>query len=153
MSKPPAHLGLHHVAIFVDDMDASCHFWVQLLGFAIEWQPDGDNIYLTSGTDNLALHRADPNQAASSVRGQPRSLDHLGVIVGCAEDVHSWQSFLQDAGVPIVAAAKLHRDGATSCYVKAPSGVVVQILHHPPISPGLAQLASKPAQGKLAPQR
>ena len=29
-----------------------------LLGFAVEWEPDPDNVYLTSGCDNLALHRA-----------------------------------------------------------------------------------------------
>lgn len=143
MPRPPAHLGLHHIAIFAEDLAASCHFWVELLGFHIEWQPDADNIYLSSGTDNLALHRATSAGAAQPVRGAPKSLDHLGVIVARAEDVAAWQTFLEAAGVPIVAPAKLHRDGATSCYVRDPSGMVVQILHHPPISPTLARLSPK----------
>ena len=33
-------------------------FYVDVLGFAVEWEPDPDNVYLTSGRDNLALHRA-----------------------------------------------------------------------------------------------
>lgn len=136
----PAHLGLHHVALFVEDLTAACHFWVELLGFAIEWQPDADNIYLSSGTDNLALHRASQIAAPPRPRGDARSLDHLGIVVAKAQDVQAWQDFLAAAGVPIVAPAKLHRDGATSCYVRDPSGVVVQILHHPPISPTLARL-------------
>src|SRR5689334_18011580 len=60
VSKPPAHLGLHHVAVFVSDMAAARHFYVELLGFREEWEPDADNLYLTSGADNLALHRGDP---------------------------------------------------------------------------------------------
>ena len=40
------------------DLDAMKRFYVDLLGFAVEWEPDPDNVYLSSGIDNLALHRA-----------------------------------------------------------------------------------------------
>ena len=42
----------------VRDLEAMKRFYVDLLGFAVEWEPDADNVYLSSGIDNLALHRA-----------------------------------------------------------------------------------------------
>src|SRR5919204_4503550 len=54
----PTHAGLRHLALNVRELDAMKRFYVDLLGFAVEWEPDSDNIYLTSGVDNLALHRS-----------------------------------------------------------------------------------------------
>ena len=58
MKRPPATSGLRHIALFVKDLDTCSHFYIELLGMRIEWQPDADNLYLTSGNDNLALHRS-----------------------------------------------------------------------------------------------
>ena len=52
-------------------------FYVDLLGFAVEWEPDADNVYLSSGIDNLALHRspsARRHAAGSRSRGVARSI-------------------------------------------------------------------------------
>jgi catechol 2,3-dioxygenase-like lactoylglutathione lyase family enzyme len=125
----PSHAGLRHLALNVRDMNAMKHFYVDVLGFAVEWEPDPDNVYLTSGRDNLALHRAADARAASG-----QALDHLGVIVSQADDVDRWAAFLDTRGVTIVARPKTHRDGARSCYVTDPDGNIVQIIHHPPIS-------------------
>jgi catechol 2,3-dioxygenase-like lactoylglutathione lyase family enzyme len=132
MDAPPRHLGLHHVALFVPDLAQAKRFWVDLLGFAVEWEPDADNCYLTSGTDNVALHRGNPP-------GGAQRLDHVGIIVAEAAHVASWEAHLRGHGVDIVAPTKAHRDGATSCYVRCPAGTVVQIIHHPPIAPRLAR--------------
>jgi catechol 2,3-dioxygenase-like lactoylglutathione lyase family enzyme len=126
----PTHAGLRHLALNVRRLDEMKRFYVELLGFAVEWEPDADNVYLSSGTDNLALHRAPittPPPAASP-------LDHLGVIVREAEDVDRWAAFLESRGVAIDAKPRTHRDGARSCYVRDPDGNSVQIIHHPPIS-------------------
>jgi catechol 2,3-dioxygenase-like lactoylglutathione lyase family enzyme len=128
MSKP-AHAGLRHLALNVQDLAAMKRFYVDLLGFAVEWEPDADNVYLSSGIDNLALHRT---AAPRSREGSP--LDHLGVIVREAADVDRWAEFLESRGVAIDAPPCTHRDGARSCYFKDPDGNVVQIIHHPPIS-------------------
>ena len=129
MSKP-THAGLRHLALNVRDLTAMKQFYVDLLGFAVEWEPDADNVYLSSGVDNLALHRADARAPAAS-RG---ALDHLGLIVREAADVDRWAEFLEGRGVTIDAKPRTHRDGARSCYFKDPDGNVVQIIHHPPIS-------------------
>ena len=64
----PTHQGLRHLALNARDLDAMKHFYVELLGFSVEWEPDADNIYLSSGIDNLALHRTS-NNAGFSPRG------------------------------------------------------------------------------------
>jgi catechol 2,3-dioxygenase-like lactoylglutathione lyase family enzyme len=123
----PTHAGLRHLALNARDLEAMKRFYVDVLGFAVEWEPDPDNVYLSSGTDNLALHRSTAPAAAGA-------LDHLGVIVRSAEDVDRWAAFLESRGVTIDAKPRTHRDGARSCYFSDPDGNKVQIIHHPPIS-------------------
>ena len=131
----PTHAGLRHVALNVRDLDAMKRFYVDLLGFAVEWEPDPDNVYLSSGIDNLALHRSTPLTAGHEAAGAgPSPLDHLGLIVRVAEDVDRWASFLEGNGVTIDAKPRTHRDGARSCYFRDPDGNRVQIIHHPPIA-------------------
>lgn len=124
--------GLRHVALFVQDLDACLHFYTELLGMKIEWQPDPDNIYLTSGNDNLALHRA---PADFDTRG-PQRLDHIGFIINTADDVDHWFDFLQSEQIEIRQPPRSHRDGARSFYCYDPGGTVVQMIYHPPISIG-----------------
>jgi catechol 2,3-dioxygenase-like lactoylglutathione lyase family enzyme len=123
---------LRHIALNVRDMDAMKRFYIDLLGFAVEWEPDPDNVYLSSGIDNVALHRS-PSQGTGDARG-PSALDHLGLIVRRAEDVDAWASFLEREGVALTARPRTHRDGARSCYLRDPDGNSIQIIHHPPIS-------------------
>ena len=127
----PAHAGLRHLALHARDLDAMKRFYVELLGFAVEWEPDPGNIYLSSGIDNLALHRAEGADPIATASG---ALDHLGLIVRSADDVDRWAAFLEANGVALAAKPKTHRDGARSCYFKDPDGNSVQIIHHPPIS-------------------
>jgi catechol 2,3-dioxygenase-like lactoylglutathione lyase family enzyme len=126
----PAHAGLRHLALNVRDLAAMKRFYVDLLGFTVEWEPDPDNVYLSSGIDNLALHRS----AAGTSGAPPQSLDHLGVIVRAADDVDRWAAFLESRGVTLKAKPKTHRDGARSLYFVDPDGNSIQIIHHPPIS-------------------
>jgi len=127
----PTHAGLRHLALNVRDLPAMKRFYVELLGFAVEWEPDPDNVYLSSGIDNLALHRSAEASRSSDGGG---ALDHLGLIVRTPDEVDRWAAFLEANGVPISATPKTHRDGARSCYFKDPDGNSVQIIHHPPIS-------------------
>ena len=119
-------------------------FYVDLLGFDVEWEPDADNVYLSSGIDNLALHRSTSLTAGRSTSvtagrapdpaNPVGALDHLGLIVRAADDVDRWASFLESRGVTLAAQPKTHRDGARSCYFSDPDGNTVQVIHHPPIS-------------------
>ena len=130
MKRPGKTGGMRHVALFVNDLDACEHFYVELLGMNVEWRPDPDNVYLTSGNDNLALHRATTEQAPSSAQ----KLDHIGFIIPTPEQVDQWYEYLSSHGVKIRQPPRTHRDGAKSFYCYDPSGTVVQIIYHPPIS-------------------
>ena len=128
MSRP-AHLGIRHLALNARNLGAMKKFYVELMGFAVEWEPDADNVYLTSGTDNLALHRNTAPLASGA-----SSLDHLGLVVRSADDVDAWAAFLQERNIVLDAQPHTHRDGARSCYLRDPDGNRIQIIHHPPIS-------------------
>ena len=123
----PSHAGLRHLALNARDLPAMRRFYVDLLGFTVEWEPDPDNLYLSSGIDNLALHYA-PGAPGGG------ALDHLGLVVRNADDVDRWALFLEGRGVTIHAKPRTHRDGARSCYVQDPDGNRIQIIYHPPIS-------------------
>ena len=128
MDRPAATLGLRHVALNVRDIGVCEHFYVDLLGMAVEWRPDADNVYLTSGNDNLALHRVDETAAAAGQR-----LDHVGFFIASPEQVDDWHNFLKVNEVVIKATPRTHRDGARSFYCADPEGTIVQIIFHPPM--------------------
>jgi len=131
----PSHAGLRHLALNVRDMAAMKRFYIDLLGFAVEWEPDADNVYLSSGIDNLALHRSPSPGSGGAGEAPPFSpLDHLGVIVRSANAVDQWAAFLEGHGVVIDAKPRTHRDGARSCYFRDPDGNKIQVIHHPPIA-------------------
>lgn len=122
-------LGLRHVALNVVDIAACTQFYTTIFNMVVEWQPDADNVYLTSGSDNLALHRvAETTRDRASQR-----LDHIGFIVDSPEAVDQWFAFLQEKKIKIMAAPKTHRDGARSLYCADPEGTVIQVIYHPPI--------------------
>jgi len=129
MQRPP-QLGLRHLALTVIKLEACVKFYHEILGMSIEWQPDDDNVYLTSGTDNLALHRA----PADFGKTQHQALDHLGFIVASPEIVQTWYTYMQDQQVTMKSGIKQHRDGAHSFYCLDPDQNAIQIIYHPPIS-------------------
>jgi catechol 2,3-dioxygenase-like lactoylglutathione lyase family enzyme len=124
-AAPPPALGLRHVALAVADLAAAERFFVDVLGYRVEWRPDPDNVYLVCHQDNVALHRAE----APRPRGL---LEHVGLLVTRADDVDAWAGWLRERGARLLAEPRTHRDGARSLYVQGPEGLVVQILHHPP---------------------
>jgi catechol 2,3-dioxygenase-like lactoylglutathione lyase family enzyme len=128
----PPLVGIRHVALFVPDLEAAERFWVGVMGYAVEWRPDAENLYLSTGRDNLALHRA-PADRPAGLSG-PDRLDHIGLAVPRAEDVDAWAEHLARHGVTLTAAPRQHRDGSRSLYFRDPGGILVQIIHHTPIS-------------------
>jgi catechol 2,3-dioxygenase-like lactoylglutathione lyase family enzyme len=100
------------------------------MGMSVEWEPDPDNVYLTSGGDNLAIHRlTEPDKV-----GPIQTIDHIGFAVRTPADVDLWADRLRDFGVVLVKEPKTHRDGARSFYFRDPDGLLVQLIYHPPIS-------------------
>ena len=121
--------GLRHVALNVADVVASAAFYSSLFGMRVVWQPDPDNAYLSSGCDNLALHRA---HAEAPQGGQ--HLDHLGFIVESPEDVDRAAEVLAARRIPLLKPPRTHRDGSRSLYFADPDGNLIQILYEPTLS-------------------
>lgn len=119
-------LGLRHLALRVKDPQASKRFYCDSFGMAVVWEPDPDNVYLSSGADNLALHRAAPDG--------PGALDHLGFIVDTKEEVDAFARRLAGRGVQVAEAPRDHRDGSRSFYCLDPDGLRIQVLFEPTLS-------------------
>ncbi len=130
MKRPKAVGGLRHVALWVKNLEACERFYTDLVGMRVEWRPDADNVYLTSGNDNLALHRA----PVDFTPDRAQRLDHIGFIIDHIEQVDAWYDFFKSNGVAILKEPRTHRDGARSFYCRDPDGNTVQMIYHPPIS-------------------
>ena len=129
MQKPKPTAGLRHVALFIQNFEACVHFYTGLLGMKIDWHPDADNIYLTSGNDNFALHRVNTEFKPAHYQ----RLDHIGFIIAELEQVDVWYEYLNAHQVPMKTRPRTHRDGARSFYCLDPDGNTVQIIYIPTI--------------------
>ncbi|HLB56028.1 MAG TPA: VOC family protein [Coxiellaceae bacterium] len=118
-------LGLRHVALNVFDVKTCAEFYTEIFSMKIDWQPDDDNIYLTSGNDNLALHRV----AKCERDRATQKLDHIGFFVATPGDVDEWFLFLKQKNIKIIAEPKTHRDNSRSLYCADPEGTTVQIIY------------------------
>jgi catechol 2,3-dioxygenase-like lactoylglutathione lyase family enzyme len=127
---PPPTKGIRHVALFVRDMATMEAFYGQVLGYVEEWRPSATELYLTRGSDNLALHAIDLPE------GDPREtrLDHIGLLMTKADDVDAWATWLESRGVALDTRPRTHRDGARSFYARDPEGNRIQFIWHPPIA-------------------
>ena len=96
----------------------------------VERRSDDQNVYLTSGGDNLALHQASTDHRARRVGAAPRS--HR-FFVSAASDVDAWSAWLTSQR-----SADAHRTAHTIAMAQLlllrPDGTHLQIIHHPPVN-------------------
>ena len=124
--------GMRHIALKVRSAAQSKVFYQDIFGMEVVWQPDAQNVYLSSGCDNIAIHEVSaslPEIAAEKL------LDHVGFIVESAERVRELEGEFRSRGVTIVHSFKVHRDGSASFYCADPDGVIIQMLYEPTLSP------------------
>jgi catechol 2,3-dioxygenase-like lactoylglutathione lyase family enzyme len=126
-SGPPPTKGIRHVALFARDMPKMEAFYRDVLGYVEEWRPSERELYMTRGSDNLALHATD------TPVGETR-LDHVGLLMSAPEDVDAWAAWLTASGVALDSTPRTHRDGARSFYARDPEGNRLQFIWHPPIA-------------------
>ena len=134
----PHHRGLRHVALRVTNLARSRTFYEQLLGMKVVWEPDPDNVYFSSGSDNFALHQIPLSELAAYQPLKGQLLDHVGVILESPEAVDRMyreiEPRLPRLGGLLGKPPKQHRDGSYSFYFSDPDGNVIQALYEPTIS-------------------
>lgn len=119
-------VGLRHLALKVADPQVSKRFYSKFFEMSVVWEPDPDNVYLSSGWDNLALHRAPVAEAGA--------LDHFGFLVDSQEEVDRMATRFRDGGVQLATEPCDHRDGSRSFYCLDPDGLRIQVLYEPSLS-------------------
>jgi len=124
-----SNCGMRHIALRVNDVARAAEFYARVFGMRLVWQPDPDNAYLSSGCDNLALHRGAPADASAG------ALDHLGFVVPTVAELEAGWRWAEAERLDIVHPLRRHRDGSVSFYLRDPDGNVIQLLFEPNISP------------------
>jgi len=119
-------VGIAHIALYTVAFEDCVHFYTQKLGMKVVWRPDADNVYLSSGRDNLALHRT----GNSFAQGQMH-LDHFGFILKTPEAVDDLYEQLINNEVTCLMAPKTHRDNSRSFYCEDPDGNRLQFIYIP----------------------
>jgi catechol 2,3-dioxygenase-like lactoylglutathione lyase family enzyme len=123
--------GMRHIALKVRSAARSKKFYQDILGMDVVWEPDRQNVYLSSGCDNIAIHEVTDSFAE---RAEERQLDHLGFVIESIDRVKELEEDFRARGVTIVHAFKVHRDGSASFYCADPDGIVIQMLYEPQLS-------------------
>jgi catechol 2,3-dioxygenase-like lactoylglutathione lyase family enzyme len=123
--------GMRHLALKVGDVARAKEFYSRVFGMRAAWEPDPDNAYLSSGCDNLALHR----DTATATDRASSALDHLGFIVATIEELERGYEWARQNVIEIAHPLRHHRDGSVSFYIRDPDGNLVQVLYEPSISP------------------
>jgi catechol-2,3-dioxygenase len=114
-------------------MERSRLFYERFLGMNVAWEPDPKHVYLTNGSDILALHQITEENASAS----NGNLDHFGFMVEGIVEVDQMAQRAKENSLSILKGPKYHRDGSYSFYMLDPDGNVIQILYETHISPSL----------------
>jgi catechol 2,3-dioxygenase-like lactoylglutathione lyase family enzyme len=123
--------GMRHVALKVRSAARAKKFYEDILGMDVVWEPDAQNVYLSSGCDNIAIHEVSDIFLKSA---EEKQLDHLGFVVESVERVKQLEQDFRGRGVTIVHPFKVHRDGSASFYCADPDGILIQMLYEPTLS-------------------
>jgi len=122
--------GVHHVGLTVSDINASCEFFTNLLG----WQQVGSNpdypaVFVSDGVVMLTLWQTKEPAFVAFNKDQNIGLHHLALKVDSLESLNALHDKLVSANVKIEFSPELLREGPTQhmmCY--EPSGNRIEFI-------------------------
>jgi catechol-2,3-dioxygenase len=126
--------GLRHLALRVRNVRVSQQFYECLFDMKVVWQPDSENVYLSTGYDNLALHQVSSEELSQFSNSRVQPLDHMGFLMDSPESVEELFTEATEQGITIVQPVKHHRDGSYSFYLHDPDQNTIQVLFEPTVS-------------------
>ncbi len=119
--------GLGHVLVHVADLDASLHFYRDLLGFRIS---DFTDVQTPNGKLRLAFLHCNPRHhsiAFVEMPGAPKRLNHIMFEANALDDVGTGRDLCLARGVPIAIELGCHmNDRMVSFYMGSPSGFALE---------------------------
>ncbi len=125
--------GLRHLALRVRDVNVSQRFYERWFDMKVVWKPDPENVYLSTGFDNLALHQVASGDFNRFPQSPHHPLDHFGFLMESPEQVESLFQEVTEHGLTIINPLKLHRDGSFSFYLADPDQNTIQVLFEPSV--------------------
>ncbi len=123
--------GLRHLALRVRNVRVSKAFYERHFDMKVVWEPDSDNVYMSTGVDNLALHQVPKEEFDQFASSPHHPLDHLGFLMESPESVKALFHDVSAHGVTIIQGPKTHRDGSFSFYLSDPDSNTIQVLFEP----------------------
>lgn len=127
----PLTRGVHHVGLTVTDLDASCGFFTELLGWEkVGGDADYPAVFVSDGTVRVTLWQAQqPSVARAFDKNNNVGLHHLAISVADLDSLHRIYQRLAAASVKIEFAPELLRGGPAMhmmCY--EPGGVRIEFI-------------------------
>lgn len=92
---------LHHIELYVSDLERSIAFWTPLLerlGYTPDRWPGGMNYLKGDHAPYLCLLQADPEHLAAGYHRKRVGLNHLAFCADSREQVDALRAWLQAAG-------------------------------------------------------
>lgn len=121
---PPRVLGISHVALSADDLDAAERFWTRVMGFETTTRTD-DLLFVVHREARIGLGVTRHQGAVVGEFDPVRpGLDHLALAVADAGELERWRARLAEHDVPhgpVVDESGLHLN------LRAPGGIALEL--------------------------
>lgn len=129
---------LDHVSIIVADLDASYHFYVDVLGMEEVARPTTFNFagqwFRKNGAEVHTLHVDGVGQApgdGENIVREGRGVAAARHFCFTIDDVDETVKWLEQQGVPVVQPPRPRGDGVIQLYIYDPDGHLVELAYDP----------------------